>query len=86
MYLNPHRSQTFGDAAEVDVLPSAQPDLIEAQHTMGEHDRVAQPRLVAQGPPPPKPFPQPSTEESGCEEDGGGGEREPEHLVRSLEE
>src|SRR6266852_8483773 len=39
MYLNSHRSQSFGDAAEVDVLPSRQPDLIEAQHAMGEHDR-----------------------------------------------
>lgn len=68
MYFNAHRSQPFGDAAEVDVLPSRQPDLIEAQHAMGEHDRVAQPRLAAQPPPQPKPLPQPSTEESGCEE------------------
>jgi hypothetical protein len=45
------------------VAPSSQLDLVEAERSMGKHDRIAQPWLAAKAAKA-KPSPQPSDDES----------------------
>jgi hypothetical protein len=63
VHLDAHCPKPFGNASEVNVAPSNQLDLVEAERPMGEHDRIAQPWLSAKAAKV-KPSPQPSDDES----------------------
>src|ERR1700687_2170003 len=89
MYFDPHLSQPFGNTGKGGAEPSSQLDLVEAEHSVGKHDRMAQSQLPPQRPAQPKPLPPPGNEERDAatqqrkyESDRGGSK--PEHPRGKL--